>query len=88
MLNISDSCSGIKISWSDIYVPADRDGSFFPIPSGTSVLLSCKDGLVLEGDSVVTCVSDTLFKYEIHPYCTSGGAGELNDRKFNLNQLI
>ena len=41
----------------------------FPVVKGTQLKLSCLGDEEVEGDSVITCVSDKLFLYTTQPSC-------------------
>ena len=42
----------------------------FPVIKGTELHISCLGGEQVEGDTVITCVSDTLFQYTTQPTCS------------------
>ena len=41
----------------------------FPVVKGTELKVSCLGDEEVEGDSVITCVSDTLFLCTTQPSC-------------------
>ena len=42
----------------------------FPVVKGTELKVTCLGSEEIEGDSVITCFSDTRFQYTTQPICS------------------
>ena len=61
---VSDKCRELPDIWS---IKADTP---LPVNHGTKVELECIPGYSLSGSSVITCVKDRDWEYEMTPKCT------------------
>lgn len=62
---ISESCVGLKETWTNI-----ETKTIFPARPGTKITLTCGEGYQLLGDDVITCQLEREFSFKNQPQCT------------------
>ena len=56
-------CSGLNESWDNMIAE-------LPVRKGTAVMLSCRAGYQMSGDTMVVCIEGTTFGYhQLEPKC-------------------
>ena len=62
-------CTGLPKDWTKVKTETE-----FPVNTGTTITVSCQEGYINTGSSVVTCNTYLYqdFDYERKPYCSIG----------------
>ena len=47
-------------------------GTVFPVPAGTTLNVTCNEGITNQGDVSVTCVDESDYSYVVEPQCFMG----------------
>lgn len=67
LYSISDECGRLP---EDIYNLVTSKA--LPVKHGTRLEVTCNYGYTLSGDSVITCVKDANWEFDIAPFCVLG----------------
>ena len=44
----------------------------FPVPAGTTLVVTCNDGFANQGASDATCLANSTYSYSAEPECIEG----------------